>query len=176
MNNKHISFAEYQTADPAIRENHSVIIDSSNLDQFIDLTHIDNIGSTFQLSINGKQYGTYWVMENETKVYVFGGLELSKDKPTVFLLDMPFSSKNAEIFKALQAIHNNPQNEDRYGQVGIPNYSKNRLSKVLSAECINYLDSGQCPYGKFELYSGILGNEYYAINPKSKFYQDLKNS
>ena len=78
---------------------------------------------------------------------------------------------NELIFDAMYNIYSN--NKNSYGKVDIFNFSKAKLARLLPSEAIAYIDSGKCPYGRFQTYGGSLGT-YQAINPTSQFYQLIK--
>jgi len=78
-----------------------------------------------------------------------------------------------EIFAAILKIYSDPSNKDRYGQVGISNYTESKLKKELSENSFNYLTDGKSKYGKLSTYGGRFGT-YKALNPTSEFYQKAK--
>jgi hypothetical protein len=79
----------------------------------------------------------------------------------------------SEVFHALYGIYSNPDNKDRYGQVGISCYSEYALKKVLGEDVISYLKENGSKYGLLQTYGGRFGT-YKAVNPTSEFYQEIK--
>lgn len=78
-----------------------------------------------------------------------------------------------EIYDAIFQIYSNPSNKDRYGQVGINNYTASNLKNRMSADAFDYLEKGHSKYGKLQTYGGSLGI-YKAVNPTSAFYKQTK--
>lgn len=81
----------------------------------------------------------------------------------------------AEIYSAMYEIYSNPDNKDKYGQVGISNYSAGNLKKRMSNGAFSYLEKGCSRYGILATYGSSLGT-YKAVNPTSEFYQQTKTN
>jgi hypothetical protein len=79
----------------------------------------------------------------------------------------------AEIYSAMYEIYSNPNNKDKYGQVGISNYTAFALKKRMSEAAFDYLDKGYSIYGKIQTYAAVFGL-YKALNPTREFYQQTK--
>lgn len=77
------------------------------------------------------------------------------------------------IFDAMYSIYSNPNNKNSYGKVDLFSFSKPKLARLLPTEAITHIESGKCPYGRFQTYGGSLGR-YSAINPTSQFYQEAR--
>ncbi len=80
-----------------------------------------------------------------------------------------------EIYKALYGIYTNPDNEDKYGQTHVSNYSIGVMRKSLTQQSFNYLLDGKSMWGKFCTY-GNGYNVYPAINLSNNFYRRGRNS
>lgn len=80
-----------------------------------------------------------------------------------------------EIYDAIFQIYSDSRNKDRYGQVGISNYTANNLKSRMSADAFDYLEKGYSKYGKIQTYGGSLGT-YKALNPTKEFYQQTNQT
>jgi hypothetical protein len=78
-----------------------------------------------------------------------------------------------EIYKAIYEIYSDKNNQDRYGQVGIVNYTESNLKKRMSQDAFNYLVEGKSKYGRLQTYGGRYGT-YKSLNPTEDFYQKSK--
>ena len=78
-----------------------------------------------------------------------------------------------EIFKALYSIATNPENKDKYGQVGISCFRESVLKKLIGEDGMELIYSGKSQWGTMSTYGGRLGT-YKAMTLSNKFYRESR--